>query len=144
MLDVGAGKGFLLHDFMQAVPGIDVRGLDISSYAVENAKPEVRERLEVGNASTLPYPDKSFDFVVSVNTLHNLYIQDLFAAIREIERVSKNGRSHITVEAYRNEREKVNLMYWQLTCRAFHTPQEWEWIFKTCGYRGDWGFIYFE
>ena len=144
ILDVGAGKGFLLHDFMQAVPGIDVRGLDISSYAVENAKPEVRERLEVGNASTLPYPDKSFDFVVSVNTLHNLYIQDLFAAIREIERVSKNGRSHITVEAYRNEREKVNLMYWQLTCRAFHTPQEWEWVFKTCCYRGDWGFIYFE
>jgi len=58
--------------------------------------------------------------------------------------VSKNGRSHITVEAYRNEREKVNLMYWQLTCRAFHTPQEWEWVFKTCCYRGDWGFIYFE
>ena len=144
ILDVGAGKGFLLHDFTQAVPGIDVRGLDISSYAIENAKPEVRERLEVGNASTLPYPDKSFDFVVSVNTLHNLYIQDLFAAIREIERVSKNGRSHITVEAYRNEREKVNLMYWQLTCRAFHTPQEWEWVFKTCCYRGDWGFIYFE
>ena len=144
ILDVGAGKGFLLHDFTQAVPGIDVRGLDISSYAIENAKPEVRDRLEVGNASKLPYPDKSFDFVVSVNTLHNLYIQDLFAAIREIERVSKNGRSHITVEAYRNEREKVNLMYWQLTCRAFHTPQEWEWIFKTCGYSGDWGFIYFE
>ena len=144
ILDVGAGKGFLLHDLTQAVPGIDVRGLDISSYAIENAKPEVRERLEVGNASTLPYPDKSFDFVVSVNTLHNLYIQDLFAAIREIERVSKNGRSHITVEAYRNEREKVNLMYWQLTCRAFHTPQEWEWVFKTCCYRGDWGFIYFE
>ena len=87
------------------MPGIDVRGLDISSYAIENAKPEVRERLEVGNASKLPYPDKSFDFVVSVNTLHNLYIQDLFAAIREIERVSENGRSHITVEAYRNERE---------------------------------------
>ena len=144
ILDVGAGKGFLLHDLTQAVPGIDVRGLDISSYAIENAKPEVRERLEVGNASKLPYPDKSFDFVVSVNTLHNLYIQDLFAAIREIERVSKNGRSHITVEAYRNEREKVNLMYWQLTCRAFHTPQEWEWVFKTCCYRGDWGFIYFE
>jgi ubiquinone/menaquinone biosynthesis C-methylase UbiE len=144
ILDVGAGKGFLLHDFAEAVPGMDVEGIDISAYAIEHAKPEVKHHLQVGNARKLPYPDKSFDFVVSVNTLHNLYIDDLFTAIAEIERVSKNGNSHITVEAYRNEREKVNLMYWQLTCRAFHTPQEWEWVFRTCGYRGDWGFIYFE
>jgi protein-L-isoaspartate(D-aspartate) O-methyltransferase len=144
ILDVGAGKGFLLHDFTESVPGVDVCGIDVSTYAVENAKSEVRNKLQVGHAARLPFPDRSFDFVVSVNTLHNLYIDELFAAIREIDRVSKHGKAHITVEAYRNEREKVNLMYWQLTCRAFHTPREWEWIFRTCGYRGDWGFIFFE
>jgi SAM-dependent methyltransferase len=144
ILDVGAGKGFLLYDFTQAVPGVEVTGIDISDYAIAHAKPEVRDRLRVGNASKLPFGDGSFDFVVSVNTLHNLFLPDLFSAVREINRVCRTGKSHITVEAYRNEREKVNLLYWQLTCRAFHTPQEWEWLFAECGYKGDWGFIYFE
>ena len=43
-----------------------------------------------------------------------------------------------------NEREKVNLMYWQLTCRAFHMPEEWAFVFKETGYTGDHEFIYFE
>ena len=47
-------------------------------------------------------------------------------------------------EAYRNEEEKVNLLYWQLTCRMFCTPEEWQWWFKTTGYTGDHSFIYFE
>lgn len=143
ILDVGCGKGFLLYDFTQALPGCEVAGLDISDYAVETAKPEVRERLRVGTAAELPYDDDAFDLVVSINTLHNLYNYDLYAALKEIERVGR-GPKHITVEAYRNEREKVNLMYWQLTCRAFHTPREWEWWFRQAGYTGDHGFIFFE
>jgi ubiquinone/menaquinone biosynthesis C-methylase UbiE len=143
ILDVGVGKGFLLYEFTQVVPGCEVAGIDISSYAVENSKPEVRSCLTVGSASQLPYPDKSFDLVYTINTLHNLYIGELFAALAEIERVGKSAK-HIVVEAYRNEREKVNLMYWQLTCRAFHTPAEWEWIYNKAGYRGDYSFIVFE
>lgn len=143
ILDVGCGKGFLLHDFTQSVPGVEVAGLDISQYAIDHAKDEVKPHLRQGSAAALPYPDDSFDLVVSLNTLHNLYLPDLFAAFREIERV---GRRHkfIVVEAYRNEREKMNLMYWQLTCRAFHTPAEWEWIFAQTGYTGDHEYIFFE
>src|SRR5919202_6556969 len=126
ILDVGCGKGFLLYDLAQSVPGVEVAGLDISRYAIDHAKEEVKPRLRQGSAAALPYPDKFFHLLVSLNTLHNLYLPDLFSAFREIERV---GRRHkfIVVEAYRNEREKKNLMYWQLTCRAFHTPAEWEW-----------------
>ena len=91
----------------------------------------------------LPFPDRSFDFVVSINTLHNLYNYELHAALREIERIGR-GAKHIVIEAYRNEREKVNLLYWQLTCRAFHTPQEWEWWFELTGYTGDYSYIVFE
>ena len=55
------------------------------------------------------------------------------------------GYRHIdTAAAYRNEREKVNLMYWQLTCRIFHTPEEWDFEFKRSGYTGDHEFIFFE
>lgn len=143
VLDVGCGKGFLLYELTQVVPGIEVAGIDISQYAIDNAKEEVRPYLIQGLAQDLPYDDRSFDLVYSVTTFHNLYIYDLKKAVQHIERVSK-GNSHIVVESYRNEREKVNLLYWQLTCECFYTPQEWEWLYKEWGYTGDYSFIYFE
>jgi protein-L-isoaspartate(D-aspartate) O-methyltransferase len=143
VLDVGCGKGFLLYDFTQVLPGLEVRGLDISSYAIENSKLEIKDRLQVGSANVLPFGDGEFDLVVSINTLHNLYCYDLAAALKEIKRVGKNHK-YICVESYRNEEEKVNLLYWQLTCEAFNTPAEWEWWFQFTGYTGDHSFIYFE
>jgi protein-L-isoaspartate(D-aspartate) O-methyltransferase len=143
VLDVGCGKAFLLYEFTQAVPGIHVAGIDISGYAVENAKEEVRPFLRVGTAAKLPYAASEFDFVYSINTLHNLYNYDLWSALKEIQRVGKERRL-IVVEAYRNEREKMNLLYWQLTCRAFHTPEEWLWLYAQTGCKCDYSFIYFE
>lgn len=144
ILDIGCGKGFLLYDFLQVLPKAQVVGIDISQYAIDNAKPEVKPFLQVGPASKLPFGDREFDLVVSINTLHNLQLPELWAALEEMERVGKGTAKHLVVEAYRTEREKVNLMYWQLTCRAFHTPDEWEWLFEQTGYRGDHSFIYFE
>jgi SAM-dependent methyltransferase len=143
ILDVGCGKGFLLYDFTQVLPKSSVVGIDISGYALRNAKEEVRPRLVQATAARLPFPDKSFDLVYSITTLHNLYNYDLSASLREIERVAR-GPKYIVVETYRNEREKANLLYWQLTCRAFHTPAEWQWWFRETGYSGDHGFIVFE
>ena len=143
VLDVGSGKGFLLRDFKEAIPGLEVAGIDISSYGVEHTEESVKPFVQVGDAAKLPWPDNHFDLVISITTLHNLYIYDLFAALKEMERVSRGGK-YLCVEAYRNEREKVNLMYWQLTCRAFHTPAEWKWIFAQAGYTGDHEFIVFE
>ncbi len=143
ILDVGCGKGFLLYEFTQIVPDAKITGIDISQYAIENSKEEVRPFLQVGDAASLPYADKSFDLVVSLNALHNLYNYDLWSAIKGIERVGRGGK-YIVVETYRNEREKMNLLYWQLTCRAFHTPREWEWLYEQAGYTGDHGYITFE
>lgn len=143
VLDVGCGKGFLLFEFTQAVPGIEVRGVDVSTYALEHAKEEVKPFLQAASASALPFGDASVDFVVSLGTLHNLGVADLWSALREIERVGR-GRAYVMVESYRNEREKTNLLYWQLTCRSFYSVEDWEWIFEAAGYRGDYGFIFFE
>lgn len=143
ILDVGAGKGFLLHDLLEAVPDIEVHGIDISRYGIDHAMDSVKASIVEGTAAKLPFPDRHFDLIISINTLHNLFIYDLFSAFREIERVGR-GAKYICVETYRNEREKVNLMYWQLTCRAFHTPEEWEWVFRETGYSGDYEFIWFE
>jgi len=143
ILDVGCGKGFLLYEFTQVIPGVEVAGIDISQYAIDNAKEEVKPFLRVGNAIDLPYEDNTFDFVVSITTLHNLYNYELHQALQEIERVGKD-KKYIVIESYRNEREKVNLLYWQLTCRSFYTPKEWEWFFEQSGYTGDYGCIFFE
>lgn len=143
ILDVGCGKGFLLYDFSQIMPEVEVRGLDISEYALEHAKEEVKPFLKLGDAMELPYEDKSFDLIVSLNTLHNLRLPELNKALRELERVGRGGK-YIVMDGYRNEQEKVNLMYWQLTCECFFTPEEWEWLFKQAGYTGDYSLIYFE
>lgn len=143
ILDVGCGKGFLLYEFTQVVPGINVAGIDISTYAIDNAKEEVRPYLKVANAISLPYEDNSFDLVISLNTLHNLYCYDLVKSLKEIERVGKKNK-YIVVESYRNAEEKVNLLYWVLTGECYLAPEEWKWFYDLAGYTGDYSFIYFE
>jgi len=143
ILDIGCGKGFLMFDFTKVVPGIEVYGLDVSGYAIANAKEEVKDRLIEGNATKLPYDNHSFDFVYSLNTFHNLECYDLYDALKEMQRVGKDNK-YICVESYRNEVEKANLLYWQVTCEAFNTPKEWDWWFEHTGYKGDYSFIYFE
>ncbi|MBI4237637.1 MAG: class I SAM-dependent methyltransferase [Deltaproteobacteria bacterium] len=143
VLDVGCGKGFLLYDLTQVVPGLEVHGLDISRYALTHAKPEVADRLIHGHARELPFPDQHFDLVYSINTLHNLYCYDLDRALLELTRVSR-AHQYLCVESYRTEAEKVHLLYWQLTCEMFCTPDEWRWWFQQTGYTGDYSFIYFE
>ncbi len=143
VLDVGCGKGFLLYDMMKRLPGLKIKGIDISQYAIDHSKEEIRPFLEVGNAVDLPYEDNSFDLVISINTLHNLYLFDLEKALQEIVRVSKR-HSYIVVEAYRNLEEKTNLMYWVLTGECFFSTEEWEWLYERFGYQGDYSFIFFE
>jgi SAM-dependent methyltransferase len=144
VLDVGCGKGYLLHEFKQILPDLGIAGIDISSYGVENATDDVRPFLRVGSATELPYPDHSFDLVISLGMLHNLALEDVFRAVPQIERVGRGASKYLMVESFRNEREKANLLYWQLTCLSFHGPETWAWIYHKCGYTGDHGFIFFE
>ena len=143
ILDIGCGKGYLLFDFLKVIPDAEIFGIDISNYAIENSKEEIREHLQVGNATELPWPDNHFDLVCSMNTFHNFYNYELEKALKEFERVGKQNK-YICVESYRTEEEKTNLLYWQVTCEAFCNPKEWEWWFKQTGYTGDHSFIYFE
>ena len=143
ILDIGCGKGYLLFDLLKCLPNADVYGLDISDYAIANSKPEIKQKLKLGSATNLPWQDNYFDLVISITTLHNLHAYDLEKALKEMERVGKSHK-YLCVESYRNEKEKTNLLYWQVTCEAFNTPEEWDWWFKHTGYKGDYSFIYFE
>ena len=143
ILDIGCGKGYLLFDFLKVLPNAEVYGIDISSYAIKNGKEEIKERMNLGNANKLPWPDNFFDLVISINTLHCLDCYDLEKALIEMERVGQKYK-YLCVESYRNEREKANLLYWQVSCEAFHNPKGWDWWFRRTGYSGDYSFIYFE
>ena len=76
ILDIGCAKGFMLRDFQLLMPRARLAGIDVSSYAIENALEPVKQLVREGNAKTLPYADKSFDLVLAINTIHNLAWQD--------------------------------------------------------------------
>jgi ubiquinone/menaquinone biosynthesis C-methylase UbiE len=136
ILDVGCAKGFMLYDFCELIPGISVQGIDVSEYAITHSKEAVRPFLKVADARALPFKDKSFDLVISINTIHNLEGEDLKAALSEIERVAK-GKSFITVDAYHTEEEKELMLAWNLTAKTILHVDEWKKLFDYVGYTGD-------
>jgi len=136
VLDVGCAKGFFLYDLQRAVPGITVKGLDISSYAIKNSKQEVKRNLIVGDAREMPFPDNSFDLVVSINTVHNLDREGCKQALIEIERVSRKD-TFITVDAYRTDIEKERMFDWNLTALTIMSDREWKEFFLEVEYKGD-------
>ena len=136
VLDIGCGKGFMLHDLVEAIPGIEVSGIDISEYAISNCIETMKPFLQVGDARLLPFPDNSFDVVISITTLHNLDEDDFKISIQEIERVSKK-HSFITLDAYRNEEERIAMEAWNLTALTVMSVDDWKAFFKDVGYTGD-------
>ena len=69
ILDVGCGKGFMIYDFKKKIPKAEIRGLDISRYAIKNSKKEIKKFLDVGCCTKLPYQNNYFDLVISINTI---------------------------------------------------------------------------
>jgi len=136
ILDVGCAKGFMLYDFTQAIPGITVRGIDISEYAISNAKEEIKQFLGVGNAKNLEeFTDKEFDLVISITTVHNLPLEECKQAIKEIQRVGKNA--FLTVDSWKNEEEKEKMFKWNLTAKTLMSTEDWKKLFEEVGCRGE-------
>ena len=136
LLDVGCAKGFMLYDFSLAIPGLKIEGIDISEYAIQNALESVKNKLRIGDAKKLPFENSSFDYTISINTVHNLELEECAMAIKEIDRVSKKS-SFITVDAYRNEEEKKRMSQWNLTAKTIMSVDEWKIFFEKINYQGD-------
>jgi ubiquinone/menaquinone biosynthesis C-methylase UbiE len=136
ILDVGCGKGFMLYDFFKLNPQFDIYGIDISEYAVNNCIKSLKEKLKVGNAVSLPYPDKYFDLVVSINTHHNLDEEDIIKSFNELQRVTKKN-SYVVLDAYSNEEEKEELLNWNLTAKTIKHVDDWKKFFEKINFKGD-------
>jgi ubiquinone/menaquinone biosynthesis C-methylase UbiE len=136
ILDVGCAKGFMLYDFHKLNSSFELHGVDISNYAITNSIKDVSANLKVADAKNLPYEDKYFDLVISINTIHNLNIEECSKSLKEIQRVAKKN-SFITVDAYRNEEEKKRMLDWNLTAKTIMSVSEWTKFFAENKYHGD-------
>jgi ubiquinone/menaquinone biosynthesis C-methylase UbiE len=136
VLDVGCAKGFLVKDLLQVCPGLEVFGVDVSRYALMHCEPEVVGRLHLGSADSLPFPDGSFQAVISLNTVHNLPRPDCIRALREMQRLAP-GKGFVQVDSYRTPEQRAVFMDWVLTAKYHDYPDGWLKTFAEAGYTGD-------
>jgi ubiquinone/menaquinone biosynthesis C-methylase UbiE len=136
ILDVGCAKGFMLYDFYKLNSNLDLHGIDISKYAIDNSVPEIKDKLQVANATKLPYEDNFFDLVIAINTIHNLDKDECGIALKEISRVSKEN-AFVTVDAFNNEDEKKRMYAWNLTAKTIMSIENWKKFFSDKKYNGD-------
>jgi ubiquinone/menaquinone biosynthesis C-methylase UbiE len=96
VLDVGCGTGTLAIWLWQAAPGSSVTGLDADASMLARARDKARRadatiRFDRALSSALPYPDGSFDKVVSSLFFHHLDAAGKRATLREVHRVLAPG-----------------------------------------------------
>jgi ubiquinone/menaquinone biosynthesis C-methylase UbiE len=99
VLDVGTGPGVLLVELATRRPDLKLTGVDLSADMVAAATRNLapfggRARASVGDVTELPFPDRSFDAIVSSLSVHHWDHPD--AAVPELARVLRpGGRVHI-------------------------------------------------
>jgi protein-L-isoaspartate(D-aspartate) O-methyltransferase len=93
ILDVVCGKVFVMKDLLDALPETLVYGLDISRSCFDYSILEVRNNITVGSCDYLPYPDSSFDLVVSFATIHNSELDGVRRSLKEISRFREGRRT---------------------------------------------------
>jgi len=96
VLDAGTGPGTLAREIARRQPQLQVYGIDLSEDMIRLARAhakreQVEERVhfDVGNVAHLPYPDHSFDLVVSTISMHHWY--ELEQPLRDLYRVLRPG-----------------------------------------------------
>ena len=143
ILDIGCAKGFMMHDLSLLIPGAEIKGVDVSNYAKENAIESMQDNIVVANANNLPFTDDYFDLVIAINTLHNLPLIDCKQAFREINRVTKNN-SFVMNDAWRDAKGKQSMLKWNLTALTYMSCDDWEELFKEVDYKGDYYWFFAE
>jgi ubiquinone/menaquinone biosynthesis C-methylase UbiE len=80
-----------------AVVGIDASP-EMIDHAISQTRSGANTSFDVASASALPFPDSSFDVVVSSLTMHHLAPADQLPAIQEMRRVLRPGGTLLIAE----------------------------------------------
>lgn len=99
ILDAGCGRGFYVHAFTFFPFITHIHGIDVSEKYLKTAQKHItdpRVKLQKASIYELPYPDNTFDMIVSSEVMEHL--SDDAKALKELKRVlKKNGSVLITV-----------------------------------------------
>jgi len=92
VLDVGTGPGVLLVEIARRRPDLQLTGIDLSAdmaAAANRNLSEFRATVRVADVADLPFPDQSFDLIVSSLSMHHW--DDIESAVEELARVLRPG-----------------------------------------------------
>jgi ubiquinone/menaquinone biosynthesis C-methylase UbiE len=103
LLDVGCGTGTLLCEIAKRYHNIDIIGIDVSQNLLDVAKQKIQQHgdqieLKIASVLELPYPDNTFNVVVTSIMFHQLDIEEKSKAVQEIYRVLKTGGRYVSAE----------------------------------------------
>ena len=142
ILDIGCAKRFMMYEFKKYLPNCEVKGIDISRYCKMHAIKKVKKNIKIGTCEKLPYPDKYFDLVVSISTIHNVTKKGIKKSLKEIVRVA-NKHYFIRVKAYNTQTEKKRIDEWNIVAKSNLSKNNWLKFFKEANYSGDYQFSKF-
>ena len=96
ILDVGCGTGTHLELYQRY--GCHLYGIDISPSMLEIARARLGDsaRLELGDATSMPYEDRKFDLIISMLSLHEMAPQTRSGVLSEVKRILKDD-GHIVL-----------------------------------------------
>jgi len=106
ILDIGTGPARLLITLQKFLPDVKLCGVDISEAMIATAErnlkrffPLGKTELKVGNAENLPFPDETFDCVISTGSLHHW--KNPIDGLNEVYRVLKEGHCALIYDLVR-------------------------------------------
>lgn len=108
-LDIGMGAGNLEEKIIKVDRNIEIYGIDISSKAILNAKKKLRGNFYVSDIFGLPFKTSFFDTISILDVLEHVYEKEAPCALREVNRVLKNGGCLMISVPLNENLKKLNL-----------------------------------
>ncbi len=135
VLDIGCGNGSFSHHLMEAKPNLKITGVETVQ------RPDCIIPNQKYDGTTLPFADKSVDYVILINVLH--HVDDQPRVLEEAKRVSRHGiiiKDHYAHNAFDfwnlKLMEMVGNLFWNINQPfAFLSPRQWEELFARTGLR---------
>jgi SAM-dependent methyltransferase len=123
ILDAGCGSG---RNMVELARYGSVTGIELSETSVALARERGAGEVVAGSVLEMPFPDQSFDLVVSLDVIEHL--EDDLSALRELRRtVAPGGSLLVTVPAYQwlwSGHDEINHHHRRYTRRSLQRVAE--------------------
>ena len=138
ILEIGCAKGYLLYEFFRLK--MDVIGYDISRYAVDNCKEELKEMIFLGGVCDINESDRIYDLAIAKEVLSHMAIDDILFTINKLQNISKN--IYLLLQTVSEKKKASDMQSWDSTYKTMMTKKNWEKVLSSCSFHGDYQFNY--